>query len=567
MARIASVFAVASALIMGIPAHAERGAHGQVNILYWQAPSNLNPYLSAGAKDVEAAGLMLEPLARYDESGQMIPWLARAIPTLENGGISADLTRITWQLRDGLTWSDGSPVTAQDVQFTHAYCTAPEGGCSQRDKFRDVVSVTATGTQSVVVEFARPKPFPYNPFVGAQSPILQRAQFSDCMGARAPTCAEANFAPIGTGPFVVDEFRPGDVAVFSANPNYRIPDRPGFARAVIKGGGGATSAARAVLETGEFDYAWNLQLAPEVLHDMQQGGQGVVVTAFGTLVERLAINFTDPDPDLGETRATRAHPHPILADPAVRRALSMAIDRALLVEVGYGVSGRPSCNIVPAPAIHASRANETCLQQDIAAANALLESAGWVDSDGDTIRERDGQQLRLLLQTSTNAVRQDFQAMLKHWWAQIGIDTELRNIEPSVFFGGDAASPDTMQRFYADLELYAGNFDGTDPESYLAGWACDQAPTPQNQWQGPNVGRWCDPAYEALIAKLAVTGGEDARAAIARAMNDMLVQDGVILPLVDRGRVSAHANSLGGVRINAWDSELWNIADWYRRGE
>ena len=76
-------------------------------------------------------------------------------------------------------------------------------------------------------------------------------------------------------------------------------------------------------------------------------------------------------------------------------------------------------------------------------------------------------------------MRQDFQALIKQWWAEIGVETELRNIDASVFFGGDPASPDTFQKFYADVEMYANNFDGTDPESYMANWECKQAPTPE----------------------------------------------------------------------------------------
>ncbi|MEN8935135.1 MAG: ABC transporter substrate-binding protein, partial [Planktotalea arctica] len=251
-------------------------------------------------------------------------------------------------------------------------------------------------------------------------------------------------------------------------------------------------------------------------------------------------------------------------DQAVRKALSMAIDRDLLVEVGYGQAGRPTCNLVPAPALYASD-NTDCLTQDIAGANAMLDDAGWVDSDGDGVREKDGIKLSILFQTSTNAVRQDFQALIKDSWAQIGVETELRNIDGSVYFGGDPGSPDTFQKFYADVEMYANNFDGTDPESYLAQRTCDKHPGPDTQWQGENINRFCDPAYDALVAELGKTGELERRGEIARKLNDMLTKESYsILPLVDRGRVSAHANSLGGVVLNTWDSELWNVADWYR---
>ncbi|MEY8096486.1 peptide ABC transporter substrate-binding protein [Falsihalocynthiibacter sp. S25ZX9] len=558
-----ALMGAAAAFALAPMAHAERGADGHVNIIYWQAPSLMNPYLSGGTKDLEAGSLVIEPLARYNQDGTIVPFLVESVPTVENGGVSEDLTTITWKLKSGLLWSDGTPLTSEDVRFTWEYCTTEGGGCSQSEKYNDVVSVDTPDDLTVVVTFGISKPFPYGPFVGAQAPIIQKAQFADCLGAKAPECTDANFSPIGTGPFMVTEFRPNDVVSLVANPNYRDPAKPAFATATLKGGGDATAAGRAVLETGEFDYAWNLQLAPEVLEAMEAKGKGEIISGFGTLVERIMVNQTDVNPDLGDERGTIAHPHPFLTDINVRKALSMAIDRALLTEIGYGAAGRPTCNVLPAPAIYASTANDACLVQDIAGANELLESNGWVKG-ADGVRAKDGVRLSMLFQSSTNAVRQDFQALIKQWWEGIGVETELRNIDASVFFGGDPGSPDTFQKFFADVEMYANNFDGTDPESYMANWECKQAPQPENQWQGNNMQRFCSEEYDALVAKMATTGDIEDRAVMAKAMNDMLMQEYVIIPLVDRGRVSAHSNTLGGVILNTWDSELWNAADWYR---
>ncbi len=554
----------AAAFAMAPAAMAERGSDGHVNIIYWQAPSILNPFLSSGTKDIESASLVIEPLGRYDPNGALVPYLAEEIPSVANGGVSEDLMSITWKLKSGLLWSDGSAVTSADVKFTADYCMDPEGGCAQLAKFDGVESVEVVDDLTVKVTFDAPKPNPYGPFMGGQSPIIQAAQFADCMGAKAPECTEANFAPIGTGPFVVDEFKTNDVISLSANPNYRDASKPAFASVTFKGGGDATAAGRAVLETGEFDYAWNLQLAPDVLAKMAEGGKGTPIAAFGSLVERLEMNMTNPSSDLPEgERATVAHPHPFLSDINVRKALSMAIDRNLLVEIGYGQAGRPTCNLVPGPAVYASD-NTGCLTQDVAGANALLDEAGWVKG-GDGIRAKDGVRLSILYQTSTNAVRQDFQALIKQWWSEIGVETELRNLNASVFFGGDPGSPDTFQKFYADVEMYANNFDGTDPQAYLAMYACGNEPKPDSQWQGENINRFCDPAYDALIDELSGTSDLETRYALAKKMNDMLTKDTfTIIPLVDRGRVSAHANSLGGVVLNTWDSELWNIADWHR---
>ncbi|WP_209597727.1 peptide ABC transporter substrate-binding protein [Ruegeria sp. HKCCSP351] len=550
---------------MAPAAFAERGSDGNVSIIYWQAPSILNPFLSGGTKDVESASLVIEPLARYDQDGNMVPYLASEIPTVENGGVSEDLTSITWKIAPGITWSDGSAFTSADVVFTANYCMDPEGGCAQVTKFEGVTSVEAVDDLTVKVTFDKPTPFPYGPFVGGESPIIQAAQFADCMGAKAPECTEQNFNPIGTGPFVVTEFKPNDVITFKANDNYRDPAKPAFATVTFKGGGDATAAGRAVMETGEFDYAWNLQLAPEVIAQMQEGGKGTPVAGFGPLVERIMLNQTNPSPDLPEgERSTATHPHPFLQDPAVYKAMSMAIDRPLLVEIGYGQAGKVTCNWVPAPAAFNST-SMTCDTQDIAGANALLDEAGIVDTNGDGVREKDGVPLKVVYQTSTNAVRQDFQALIKEWWSQIGIETELRNINASVFFGGDPGSPDTFQKFYADVEMYANTFNGTDPQSYLGNGLCDKAPRPDTQWQGENISRFCNEEFDKLHAQLAETAGLEQRAEIAKQLNDIMVENGGMIPLVHRGRLSAHANTLGGVVLNVWDSELWNIADWYRK--
>lgn len=538
----------AAAFTLAPAAMAERGADGDVKIIYWQAPSILNPYLSGGTKDIESSSIVIEPLGRYTETGALVPYLAQEIPTVANGGVSADLTAITWRLKEGLLWSDGSPVTSADVKFTADYCMHPEGGCAQLAKFEGVTSIDTPDALTVTVNFSSPKPNPYGPFMGGQTPIIQKAQFENCMGAKAPGCTEANFNPIGTGPFVVTDFRPNDVIQMAANPNYRDPAKPAFATLTFKGGGDATGAGRSVLETGEFDYAWNLQLAPDVIANMEKAGKGVAIAGFGPLVERLEMNMTDPSSSLdADTRSTRKAPHPFLSDINVRKALSMAIDRPLLVEVGYGKAGRVSCDLVPAPDLYAAN-NDYCMKQDIAGANALLDSAGWAKG-GDGIRAKDGVRLSILYQTSTNAVRQDFQALIKQWWGEIGVETELRNLNASVFFGGDPGSPDTFQKFYADVEMYANTFDGTDPQAYLAAYRCGNEPKPESQWQGENINRFCDPAYDAMLDELAQTGDLAKRGEIAIKLNNMLTKDSyTIVPLVHRGRVSAHAKSLGGDR-------------------
>ncbi len=442
----------------------ERGRDGEVKIIYWQAPSILNPFLSGGTKDIESASMIIEPLARYNETGELTAWLAAEVPTVANGGVSEDLMSITWNIAPGILWSDGTPFTSADVKFTADYCMNPDMGCAQLTKFDGVTSVEAIDDLTVKVTFDKPTPFPYGPFVGGESPIIQAAQFADCTGAKAPECTEQNFGPIGTGPFVVTDFRTNDVIQMVANENYRVEGKPAFASVTFKGGGDATAAGRAVMETGEFDYAWNLQLAPDVIAQMQEGGLGTPVAGFGPLVERIMLNQTNPDPALGPDERSVVGPHPFLGEEAVYKAMSMAIDRPLLVEVGYGQAGKVTCNWIPAPAA-VNSSTFSCSEQDIAGANAMLDAAGFVDTNGDGVREANGVEMKMLYQTSTNAVRQDFQALIKQWMSEIGIEVELRNIDASVFFGGDPGSPDTFQKFYADMEMYANTVNGTDPQA------------------------------------------------------------------------------------------------------
>ena len=567
---ITTIITLALALGLASSVKAKRGSDGQLNLLYWQAPSTMNPNLSGGTKELEASSVVLEPLARYDEKGNMLPWLAEEIPTVENGGVSKDLTSITWKIKKGIKWSDGSALTADDAVFTYEYCTNPDTGCTSTNYYKDIQSVKAIGSNTVKIQFTVAKPFPYATFVGYNSPILQKAQFDGCQGAKAQECTKQNFYPIGTGPFKVVDFKPNDVIVFEANPNYRDASKPAFNKLVLKGGGDATSAARAVLETNEMDYAWNLQVEPEILSKMEQAGRGTVVSAFGTAVERLMVNFTNPSPALGEDRSeyiggnNNRNAHPFLSDYNVRRALSLAIDRQILVDAGYGQAGKISCNVLPAPAIYASTANDECKTQNIAEANRLLDAAGWKrGSDG--IRQKGGVRISILYQTSTNSVRQATQAFIKEMWKQIGVETELRNISASVFFGGDVGSPDTYQKFFADIEMYTNTFSGTDPETYMSIWTCKEMAQKRNKWGGNNMPRWCSAAYDALSAKMSKTAALKDRIRLAKEMNDMLMQDYAMIPLIHRGGVSAHSNSITGPRMNEWDSELWNIADWRRK--
>ena len=549
-----------------MPAEEEMEEESKVlTILYWQAASLPGPYLSGGTKDQDAGAVTLEPLANYDPDGAFVPKLATEIPTIDNGGISEDLMSITWTLKEGLLWSDGSDVTADDVVFTWQYCTDEATGCTASEAFIGVESVEALDSSTILITFDSPTPYPYNAFVGANTPIISSVQFADCVGAAAQTCNEQNTAPLGTGPYRIVDFKVNDVVVYERNPYYH--GEPAYFDTVIfKGGGDAASAARAVLETGEADYGWNLQVEPEILRDMEAAGLGKVVAAFAGNVERVLVNQTNPHPDLGDDRSeymSGDNFHPFLTFPPIPQAMSMAIDRGLISEQLYGFAGKATCNVIPAPLHYVSTANDGCLAQDVDGANALLDENDVVDTDGDGIREYNGTPLKVTYQTSTNSVRQKTQALIRQWWNQIGIETELINHDASVFFGGDPNSPDTYQKFFADLQMYTTG-PSIDPQQHLSNWLCSQIPERENSWGGGNIFRGCDAEFDVLFEQLTQTPVGAEREELVKQLNDINVQSNFQIALVHRGTVSAHLDTLQGVWINGWDSEMWNIAEWHR---
>lgn len=545
----------------------EAGSGGEFIAFQWQGPSQANAYLSTGTKDLLAGSLVLEPLAEFDPAGQLVPALAAELPTQENGGIAADFSSITWTLQEGLLWSDGTPVTADDVVFSWEYCTNPETGCVA--DFATVESVVADDDLNVTITFTEPQPYPFTHFVTYTYPILQRAQFTDCAGAGADACTEQNFAPIGTGPYMVTDLRPEDIVTYEINPNYRgiAEGKPFFDSITIEGGGDAEAVARSVLEIGEGDYAWNLQVAPEILEPMEGAGNGVVLAAFASNVEHLNFNQTDPAEDADRSDfAGGANPHPVFFDnPDLIRALSMAINREELVAVGYGAGGTPTCNIWPSePAISTNM--DACLTQDIEGANALLDEIGAVDSDGDGVREWEGIPLEFDFVTSTNAVRQSNQDLIADYWEQIGVVANMRNEDAGLFFDGTNASDASIWKFFADIQMFTNGSTGPDPQGYMVQYITSQIPESTNAYAGGNIPRYASEEYDALWAQLSGMSLDDpARNEVVIQLNDLIVGSGAIVPLVYRASVSAFANDIQGVGdLNAWDSEYWNIEEWTR---
>jgi peptide/nickel transport system substrate-binding protein len=544
-----------------------RGAGGTLRILYWQAPTILNNHLGQGTKDQDASRLIIEPLAATGVDGKPIPVLAEEIPTVENGGVSKDLKTVTWKLKKGVKWSDGSDFTADDVVFTYTYCADEKTACSTSTRFEGADKVEAVDPQTVKITWKEPNPNPYQMFVSGNGSILQKKQFENCIGEKASTdsaCQTANNAPIGTGPYKLREFKPGDQVTYDVNENYRDADKPFFKEVIFKGGGDATSAARAVFQTGDTDYAWNLQVEAPVIKQLQEGGKGDLVTVAGSSVERILINRTNPDPALGDKRSEVSEPHPFLSDLKVRQALAMAIDRKAAADL-YPPGASPTCEIITTqPYIDPSTiygGRHKC-EPDIEGAKKLLDEAGWVPG-ADGIRAKGGVQMKIIYSTTVNPLRQKEQALVKAAWDQLGVSTELKSTDAGVYFSSDAGNPDTVSHFFTDVAMYTNNYEQPDPTSYLCGWATDQIAAKANNWLLANTERFSNKDFDKLCEQLRTETDEAKRKDIVLKMNDIIVEDVVNIPLVARPQVTSGINkNLKGVVPNPWDSEMWNVADW-----
>ncbi len=538
-----------------------RGKGETLKILYWQAPTILNSHLAVGTKDFHAASVVLEPLAWFGPDGKPVAALAADVPTRDNGGVSADGKTVTWKLKQGVKWSDGTPFTADDVLFTYQYISDPKTASVNARYAANVDKVEAPDQYTIKVTFKNSTPDPYQFLVGQNQHIIQKKQFQDYMGEKAKD-APGNLKPIGTGPYKVDDFKPGDVVIYSINENYRDPSKPFFKQVQIKGGGDATSAARAVFQTGEADYAWNLQVPWAAMQPMVQGGKGEPVTLPSSQVERLNINFADPNKEVDGARSEPSTKHPFLTDIKVRQALKLAVDPNQIATQLYGAYGQGTCNQLNAPPEYVSK-NTTC-KQDFDQANKLLDEAGWkMGADG--IREKDGVKLKVLYQTTVNPVRQATQDLIKAWWRKIGVDTELKAINSSVFFDSAPGNTDNSAHFYADIEMYTNGTDQPDPTNYFANWTTKEIAQKSNEWRGQNYHRWSNPDYDKLVDQLRTELDPAKRKDLIIKLNDMLVNEVVVIPLVSRATpASGKAKDLKGNAPNPWDSELWDIANWYR---
>ena len=535
------------------------GGGGALKVLWWQGPTLLNPHFAVGTKDQDASRIFYEPLAGWSADGDLIPVLAAEIPTIENGGLSKEGMSVIWKLKQGVKWHDGQPFTADDCVFNWEYVADPATAATTIGCYQDI-KVAKVDDHTIRVEFKKPTPFWADAFVGVNGMVIPRHLFEAYKGAKSRE-APANLVPVGTGAYLYVDFKPGDLVQGKLNPNYHMPNRPYFDTIEMKGGGDAVSAARAVLQTGEYDFAWNMQVEDEILKRLEAGGKGHVEILPGGSIEHIQLNNTDPWHDVDGERSSIKSKHPYLTDPAVREALNLLVDRASVHKFIYGRTGVDTANYVNGPEKFVSK--NTHYEYALDKAIKLLDDAGWKPG-ADGVREKNGVKLHAVYQTSINAPRQKTQEIVKQTCQKAGISVEIKSVTASVFFSSDVANPDTYPHFVADLQMYTTTMAQPDPAVFMRQFLSTEVASKANKFQGRNITRWQSADYDKLFQQSDVELNPVKRAALFIAMNDLVIKDVVVIPVVTRPAVVAMGKNLHAP-LSGWDSNLYAVQDWYRR--
>ncbi|MGB3296706.1 MAG: peptide ABC transporter substrate-binding protein [Phormidesmis sp.] len=529
-----------------------------LKLLYARIPTTLNPHLANGFQDFEAARIVYEPLATYKPNGDLLPVLAALVPTPENGGISPDGRSITWKLKPNVRWSDGQPFTAEDVVFTYQFVSDPNVAAVTAKYYEAIEKVEAIDPLTVKITFKQPNPSWALPFTGQNGMILPKHVFESAKGINARQ-APGNLQPVGTGPYRFIAVNDGKWT-FAANEQFR-EGLPAFKLVELEGNVTPYVAARRVLRDGDADFAHNLQLNIDDRVALAGSGKGSIYTTFGAYVERLMLNPTDPNKatEKGE-KSSLKNPHPFLSDVKVRQAIDEAIDRDAIANTVYGNAGQRTNQLLPYPEQYANP--NIYYRYDPKSANKLLDEAGWKDSNGNGIRDKNGKEMRMVFQTPINPVRQQTQQLIKDNLKEVGIDVDISRVIEEDFFSADPAQTRSLNHFYADMQEYNTGSDTPDPSIYMSWWLCKEVASLENQWQEPNNGRYCNPEYDKVWQQASKELDPKKRAQLFQQMNSILAKDHVVIPLVRRAVTNGLSDRISGVDPTPWDTSTWDIGTW-----
>ena len=525
-------------------AEAAPASGGTVIIGTPQEPGMMNTLLTSSSIEDAVVSLFGEGLVSVNEKGEYVPVLAKELPTVSEDGLV-----VTWKLLEGVKWSDGSDFNCDDVKFTM------EGALSDLSQvsasgYRDIESLECPDPYTVVATFGE-----------VYAPYLRLFSYTvpDTAGALEDMESwDMNRNSIGTGPFMLTEWVPGDHLTFSKNPYYREEGKPYLDSVIIK-----ILPSREVgmqlLGTGEIHALWDLTEAnfPEL---QQLEGQGVsfVSTVTGEN-ELLSLNFGANDGTAPADPSTA--PHPILYDLKVRQALQYAIDKQQIVDALLYGNVNAGNSAVPVGTFACPQpVSEFSLEK----ANALLDEAGWVVG-ADGIREKDGVRMSLKIATTTgNQLREQTEQVLAEMLKAAGIELVIENVPSDVLFAGWESDGMRDHGTY-DIVMYTTG-PSTDPDSHLySSFHSSEIPTADNEGTGANFSRYINADVDAWLDEAGTITDTAARKELYCNVIKQVNADLPRIYLYERLSIMGHRNEFQGLKISptfvdfAWDAANWTL--------
>ena len=548
-----------------------RGTGKELRVLLMTAPTSAVPHTAMSSADVIAAAPVLEPLMHLLPDGTLLPNLITSVPTVENGGLTADYTQATFDFLPDLTWSDGEPVTADDLVFTWQWILQPNNQTVTFTVWNRIANIEATDDHTAVVTFKEPLLDWFTPFTGTTYGCLYPAHVFD----NDPSSRNDSFptAPVGTGPYVITGFSQAGEVTYEINDTYRDPAKPYFSSLTITPANDPEAAVRSVVEAGESDIAWGVQLDPSVIADLASGDRGNLLSTPESYAESIRFNFSDPRQTVNGQKSEKDTPHPVFGDPAVRRALALAVNRGQIVAKLYGAGGHTTANVLLG--LDAYTSGNTGWEYNLDKANQLLDDAGW-ERDGDT-RSKDGVALAFDLVIAESPTRQAIVEQVQADFARIGVAVQLQQLAATDFFGYTADDEQSFYHMYWDAGLWADGTFEAFPLSYMRHWYAgpdgENISQRENDWLGErevfegvlaNTQRYTNPDYDALYEKLEQTLDQDEAFQLLVRMNELLVADAVEIPVVRHATLYALATRVRPENIapSPFNTPLWNIANW-----
>jgi peptide/nickel transport system substrate-binding protein len=426
--------------------------HGVLRMAGVANPDTLNPLLGEQQTETDLSMFWAGYLFNWNDQNQWVPELATEVPTTKNGGISPDGLTITYHLRKGVKWQDGAPFSADDVIFTWQAVMNPANNVQTRTGYDLITRIEKKDDYTIVIHLKKPwAPF-INTFFTMSStayPILPKHLLAQYPNINRVTY---NIKPIGTGPFIVQEWQNGVVLRMTANPNYwrGPPKLKEVDYYVIPNE--TTILTQLEAHEKDMEYYAPASQAPSLKN---LAGFRVYLTPF-TQFGVVALNLSNP----------------ILSDIRVRQALAYAIDTQQLIDtVSHDVNMQGDSDQPPFLWAHADGLKQYSYAPGLA--NELLDEAGWLKG-ADGFRYKNGQKLSLQIAGSAGvAVTEKLEVLIQRAWQSVGIDVSIKNYESSLYFA-NYATGGILQAGKYETAIYSW-INGVDPDDSTL-FMCNQFP-------------------------------------------------------------------------------------------